>query len=45
MYDVIEQDYNIYDLDIYEENEDDDIDAYKRLFLQQEYGRNDNNEA
>lgn len=45
MYDIIEQDYNIYDLDIYEENEDDDIDAYKRLFLQQEYGRNDNKEA
>ncbi len=34
MYDIIEQDYNIYDLDIYEENEDDDIEAYKRLFLQ-----------
>lgn len=33
MYDIIEQDYNIYDLDIYEENEDDDIEAYKRLFL------------
>lgn len=33
MYDIIEQDYNIYDLDIYEEN-DDDIEAYKRLFLQ-----------
>lgn len=34
MYDIIEQDYNIYDLDIYEENEEDDIEAYKRLFLQ-----------
>ena len=34
MYDIIEQDYNIYDLDIYEGTEDDDIEAYKRLFLQ-----------
>ncbi len=34
MYDIIEQDYNIYDLDIYDENDDDDIAAYKRLFLQ-----------
>lgn len=32
MYDVIDQDYSIYDLDIYQENEDDDIAAYKRLF-------------
>jgi SNF2 family DNA or RNA helicase len=32
MYDIIEQDYNIYDLDIYEENDEDDIEAYKRLF-------------
>lgn len=45
MYDIIEQDYNIYDLDIYEENEEDDIEAYKRLFLQSEHGRNNNNEA
>ena len=45
MYDIIEQDYNIYDLDIYEENKEDDIEAYKRLFLQSEYGRNNNNEA
>ncbi|MCT3896929.1 DEAD/DEAH box helicase [Elizabethkingia anophelis] len=33
MYDIIEQDYNIYDLDIYEETEEDDVEAYKRLFL------------
>ncbi|MBX2948109.1 MAG: DEAD/DEAH box helicase [Crocinitomicaceae bacterium] len=32
MYDIIEQDYSIYDLDIYEET-DDDIEAYKRLFI------------
>ncbi len=31
MYDVIEQDYSIYDLDLYD-NEQDDITAYKRLF-------------
>lgn len=30
MYEIIEQDYTIYDLDL-EENEDDDIEAYKRL--------------
>ena len=34
MYEIIEQDYNIYNLDIYEENDEDDIEAYKRLFLQ-----------
>lgn len=45
MYEIIDQDYNIYDLDIYEENEEDDIEAYKRLFLQSEYGRNNNNET
>lgn len=32
MYDIIEQDYNIYNLDIYEESDDDEIEAYKRLF-------------
>ena len=32
MYDIIEQDYNIYDLDIYEEDDEDDIEAYKRIF-------------
>lgn len=32
MYDVIEQDYTIYDLDLSEDSSDDDIDAYKRLF-------------
>ncbi|WP_343606156.1 DEAD/DEAH box helicase [Fluviicola sp.] len=31
MYDIIEQDYSIYDLNLYEEEED-DITAYKRLF-------------
>ncbi|WP_281234842.1 DEAD/DEAH box helicase [Flavobacterium gelatinilyticum] len=31
MYDIIEQDYNIYDLDIYQDNDEDDIEAYKRL--------------
>lgn len=30
MYEIIEQDYNIYDLDL-EENDEDDIEAYKRL--------------
>jgi len=30
MYEIIDQDYNIYDLDL-EENEEDDIEAYKRL--------------
>lgn len=44
MYDIIDQDYNIYELDIYEEM-DDDLEAYKRIFLQQEYGENDNNEV
>lgn len=33
MYDLIEQDYAIYDLDLYEELPDDDIDAYRRLFI------------
>nr|WP_067058289.1 DEAD/DEAH box helicase [Mucilaginibacter sp. L294] len=33
MYDVIEQDYDIYDLDIYDSNVEDDIEAYKRLFI------------
>lgn len=32
MYDVIEQDYTIYDLDLSEDSSDDDIAAYKRLF-------------
>lgn len=32
MYDVIEQDYTIYDLDLFDESSDDDIAAYKRLF-------------
>ena len=32
MYDIIEQDYNIYDLNIYQDNDEDDIEAYKRLF-------------
>lgn len=32
MYDIIEQDYSIYDLDIYDNNVEDDIEAYKRLF-------------
>jgi len=32
MYDIIEQDYSIYDLDIYDDNVEDDIEAYKRLF-------------
>lgn len=31
MYDIIEQDYSIYDLNL-EENDEDDIEAYKRLF-------------
>jgi len=33
MYNIIDQDYNIYDLDIYEETLDDDVGAYKRLFI------------
>jgi SNF2 family DNA or RNA helicase len=32
MYNIIEQDYEIYNLDIFEETVDDDIAAYKRLF-------------
>ncbi|TDX02189.1 SNF2-related protein [Dinghuibacter silviterrae] len=35
MYDLIEQDYVIYNLDLYEEGASDDIDAYKRIFLKQ----------
>lgn len=34
MYDVIEQDYSIYDLDLYEESLDDDVAAYKRIFIE-----------
>jgi SNF2 family DNA or RNA helicase len=33
MYDIIEQDYTIYDLDLDDESSDDDISAYKRLFI------------
>ncbi|MDF1676374.1 MAG: DEAD/DEAH box helicase [Vicingaceae bacterium] len=33
MYDIIEQDYNIYDLDLFEEDIEDDIAAYKRIFI------------
>lgn len=33
MYDIIEQDYNIYNLDIYDDELDEDISAYKRLFI------------
>jgi len=33
MYDIIDEDYNIYDLDIYEENEENEIEAYRRIFL------------
>lgn len=33
MYDLIEQDYNIYDLDLYGDNDENDIEAYKRLFI------------
>jgi SNF2 family DNA or RNA helicase len=32
MYEIIEEDYEIYNLDLYEEEQDDDIAAYKRLF-------------
>jgi SNF2 family DNA or RNA helicase len=32
MYKVIEMDYEIYDLDLYQENDEDDISAYKRIF-------------
>jgi SNF2 family DNA or RNA helicase len=35
MYDLIEEDYAIYDLDLYDESLDDDIEAYKRIFLKQ----------
>ncbi|MBK8195142.1 MAG: hypothetical protein IPK76_18720 [Lewinellaceae bacterium] len=31
MYDIIEQDYNIYNLDIYADDDEDDIAAYRRL--------------
>ncbi len=33
MYDLIEQDYTIYDLDIFSEPIEDDVDAYKRIFI------------
>ena len=33
MYNIIEQDYKIYNLDMFEETMDDDVAAYKRLFL------------
>ncbi|MDR2001940.1 MAG: DEAD/DEAH box helicase [Prevotella sp.] len=33
MYNLIDQDYKIYDLDLYEESIEDDIEAYKRLFI------------
>jgi len=33
MYDIVEHDYNIYELDIYDERDEDDIEAYKRLFI------------
>ena len=32
MYDIIEKDYEIYNLDMFEESDDDDIAAYKRIF-------------
>lgn len=32
MYDIIETDYEIYNLDLYDDNDDDDISAYKRIF-------------
>ena len=32
MYSLIEQDYEIYNLDMFEEDDDEDIEAYKRLF-------------
>lgn len=32
MYSIVEQDYEIYNLDMFEETADDDITAYKRLF-------------
>lgn len=33
MYDLIEQDYTIYDLDLYDDSLDEDVEAYKRLFI------------
>jgi len=36
MYDVIEEDYDIQELDIYEENIIDDVEAYRRLFKVQQ---------
>lgn len=33
MYEIVEQDYNIYDLDLFEEDIEDDIAAYKRIFI------------
>ncbi len=32
MYDIIDEDYSIYDLDLYEDNVEDDVEAYRRLF-------------
>jgi SNF2 family DNA or RNA helicase len=34
MYDIIEQDYTVYNLDLYDESLDEDVEAYKRLFLE-----------
>lgn len=34
MYNIIEQDYTIYNLDLYDESLSDDVDAYKRLFIE-----------
>lgn len=46
MYDIIDQDYNICDLDLYDDDAEDDITAYKRLFKQNDFdGRNDRDEA
>lgn len=33
MYEIIEQDYTIYNLDLFDESLDDDVSAYKRLFI------------
>lgn len=33
MYDIIDHDYNIYDLDLFEEDIEDDVAAYKRIFI------------
>jgi len=32
MYDIVEQDYEIYNLDMFDETDEDDVAAYKRLF-------------